>query len=51
MQGFRDRQVGQFKIVSPSLNIKIYSISEKTLIKVTLCEWYIDSCQEKCLHA
>ena len=43
-------QVGLFKIVSPNLNINIYSIKEKTLRKTILCGWRIVRSQEKFLH-
>lgn len=48
--GLESRKVGPFKIVSPNLNINIYSINEKTLRKIILCGWHIVRSQEKFLH-
>ena len=38
-----------FQIMSPNLNMKIYSNNGKTPIKIILCEWCIVCSQERCL--
>ena len=38
-----------FQIMSPNLNIKIYSSNGETPIKIILCEWCIVCSQERCL--
>ena len=43
--------MGPLKTLKPKSEYKIYSINEKTLIKIMLCEWQIVCSQEKSSHA